>query len=71
MEKRMPAGQSSITALAETAIVLRDRDLAWRAFLDLRSDTKHFYYRLRREPLRDGLLVREKTWEETLPRDHQ
>jgi uncharacterized protein len=64
-------GASSISGLAETTIVLRDRVLAWRAVLDLRSDTKNFYYRLRRELLRDGALIREKTWEETIPRDHQ
>ncbi len=64
-------GASSISGLAETTIVLRDRVLVWRAVLDLRSDTKNFYYRLRRELLRDGALLREKTWEETLPRDHQ
>jgi hypothetical protein len=64
-------GVSSISGLAETTIALPDRVLVWRANLDLKSDTKNFYYRLHRELLRDGSLVREKAWEESIPRDHQ
>ncbi len=50
---------------------LKDRVLIWRSHLDFRSDKTNFFYRYKRELLRNGPLIREKVWEETLPRDHQ
>ena len=43
----------------------------WRAQLEVRSDAKSFFYRLRRELSRDGVVLRERTWQETIPRDLQ
>ncbi len=62
---------SSAHGEAEFSVELPDRVLLWRARLDLRSDQRHFFYKFKRELLRNGQLVREKTWEETFPRDHQ
>jgi len=56
---------------AETTVALPDRLLSWRARLEVRSDAKMFYYRLKRELRKDGLLIRERSWEETIPRDNQ
>ena len=47
------------------------RVLSWKARLDLVSDRERFHYRLRRELHENGRVIRERTWEETIPRDHQ
>ena len=60
-----------VTADGETTIALPDRVLLWRAHLEVSSDAKNFFYRLKRELLKDGVKIREKTWEETIPRDYQ
>ncbi len=44
--------------------------LAWSAQLEVSSDARNFTYRLKRELRKDGVLIREKTWQETFPRDH-
>jgi len=45
--------------------------LVWRGRLNLSSDTKNFYYKYTRELLKDGQVVKQKAWEETVERDHQ
>ncbi len=62
---------SSILGEADTTIVFKDRVLLWRGRLNLSSDAKNFYYKYTRELLKDGQTVKQKTWEETIPRDHQ
>jgi len=39
---------------------------AWSA-----SDARNFYYKYTRQLLKNGQLLKEKTWQETIPRDHQ
>ena len=43
----------------------------WQAELDFSSDRENFYYRYTRRLLENGELLREKRWEETIPRDFQ
>jgi hypothetical protein len=43
----------------------------WRDVLDLSSDKANFYYHFTRVLLENGKKVREKTWDESIPRDHQ
>ena len=62
---------SSIQGEADTTIVFKDRVLLWRGRLNVSSDAKSFYYKYTRELLKDGQTVKQKTWEETIPRDHQ
>jgi len=62
---------SSILGEADTTIALKDRVLVWRGSLQLTSDAKNFYYKYTRELLKDGQPLKQKTWEETVPRDHQ
>jgi putative CocE/NonD family hydrolase len=45
--------------------------LSWRGHLDVSSDVHTFFYKYTRTLLRDGQVVRTKTWEEQIPRDHQ
>ena len=52
-------------------VELEDRTLTWEGSLSYRSDYDNFYYVYTRRLLQDGALVRERTFEDTIPRDHQ
>ena len=56
---------------AQTTFDLKGRVLVWSGHLSFSSDAKNFYYKYTRELLKDGLMLKQKTWEETIPRDHQ
>ncbi len=56
---------------AESVFELKGRTLVWRGHLQVTTDQKNFYYKYTRELLKDGQMFRTKTWEETIPRDHQ
>jgi hypothetical protein len=62
---------SSVRGEAETIFALKGRKLTWRGRLLVTTDAKNFYYSYTREVLRDGAMVRTKTWKETIARDHQ
>jgi len=55
----------------ETDVDLPGRALRWTDTLDVRSDKTNFYYKFRRRLLKNGHVIREKNWQETIPRDHQ
>jgi len=55
----------------EADVDLPDRKLCWTVTLDVRSDKTNFYYKFRRRLRKNGQVIREKTWQETIPRDHQ
>ncbi len=50
---------------------VKDHELTWRGRLDVSSDAQTFFYKYTRTLLRDGVIIRTKTWEEPIPRDHQ
>lgn len=56
---------------AEWIVEIDDRRLAWRSILDVESTQTDFIYRFRRELLQDGLMVRERSWQDRVPRDCQ
>jgi uncharacterized protein len=62
---------SSVQAEAEIVMALKQQTLRWQGHLMLSSDAKNFYYRYTRQLVKDGQLFKQKTWEETIPRDHQ
>jgi uncharacterized protein len=62
---------NTVKGEAETTLQLKDRVLTWRGHLSVTSDAKNFFYKYTREVLKDGSVVKQKTWEETIPRDHQ
>lgn len=62
---------SSVHADASTTVMLRGRTLVWSVVLNLRSDARNFYYHFERHLTENGKPVRNKTWDETIPRDHQ
>jgi hypothetical protein len=50
---------------------VKNHVLTWRGRLDVSSDAQTFFYKYTRTLLRDGAVIRTKTWEEPIPRDHQ
>ncbi len=62
---------SSVQGEAETVFALKGRTLTWRGHLLVTTDQKNFYYKYTRELLKDGALIKSKTWQETIARDHQ
>ncbi len=60
-----------ISGDADTEFKLKDRTLLYRGHLEMRSDRKNFYYTYRRELVENGHPIRDKSWQETIPRDHQ
>jgi predicted acyl esterase len=52
-------------------VELPGRKLVWDAELSFSSDRENFFYRYRRRLTENGKPVREKTWNQTIPRDFQ
>jgi uncharacterized protein len=62
---------TSVKGEHRQTVTLPDRTLTWESVLTFRSDRESFYYSSKRRLLRNGQLLREKTWEDTIPRDCQ
>ncbi len=62
---------SSAHGEAQIVIALKEQTLTWLGHLTLSSDASNFYYEYTRELLKDGRQIKQKTWQETIPRDHQ
>ncbi|HZN02705.1 MAG TPA: CocE/NonD family hydrolase, partial [Candidatus Polarisedimenticolia bacterium] len=62
---------ASMTGDYSTTVTLPDRTLRFEARAVFRSDAKNFYLTYTRRLFEDGVLVREKTWDEPIPRDFQ
>jgi uncharacterized protein len=56
---------------SDTTFALKDRTVLYRGHLEMRSDQGSFYYTYHRELLENGQVIRQKSWQETIPRDHQ
>lgn len=63
--------KSSVHGEVEMDVKLKHRTLVWRGILDARSDRDFFYVRYKRELAENGVLLRSKTWQTTVPRDGQ
>lgn len=62
---------NTILGDAETTFELKGRVLVWSGHLSFTSDAKDFFYKYTRELRKDGILIKTKTWKETVPRDFQ
>jgi predicted acyl esterase len=62
---------SSAEGECEITMALKSQTLIWKGHLTLSSDAHNFYYKYTRQLLKDGQSLKQKTWEETIPRDHQ
>ena len=62
---------ASVQGDSEYIQAVKDHVLTWRGRLTVSSDAHTFFYKYTRTLLKDGALVKTKTWEEPIPRDHQ
>lgn len=62
---------SSFSGEAETKVELKGRVVLFKSNVELHSDAKNFYYHYERDLLENGRVIRTKTWNDTIPRDHQ
>jgi hypothetical protein len=60
-----------VRGTADSTFQLKNRTVTYRGELEMHSDLKNFYYSYKRELVENGRLIREKRWEEVIPRDHQ
>jgi putative CocE/NonD family hydrolase len=63
--------EAKVTGTHRMEVDLPARKLAWEAELTFTSDKENFHYSYRRRLTENGQPVREKTWQQTIPRDHQ
>ena len=63
--------KSSIHAEGATTVELPGRILVWSVILNVSSDARNFYYHSERHLTENGKLIREKSWDDKIPRDHQ
>ena len=61
--------QAGVNSEYSNEVVLDGRVLKWTGLFEFTSDTGFFYYRYTRRLEQDGEIIREKHWEETIPRD--
>jgi hypothetical protein len=62
---------SAVQGEAKSIFELKGRVLTWQGSLSVTTDQKNFYYKYTRELLKNGERFKTKTWQETIPRDHQ
>ena len=62
---------ASVKGDSEYSHTVNGHVLTWRGHHELSSDAHTFFYKYTRTLLRDGSVVRSKTWTESVPRDHQ
>jgi hypothetical protein len=58
---------ASVRGDSEYIQAVKDHVLTWRGRLDVSSDARTFFYKYTRTLLRDGTVIRTKTWEEPIP----
>ncbi|MGB6865689.1 MAG: CocE/NonD family hydrolase, partial [Candidatus Aminicenantaceae bacterium] len=62
--------RASVTGKTRYTVELDDRTLILEGDLSFTSDRENFYYAYTKRILENGKLIKEKTWKETIPRDH-
>jgi putative CocE/NonD family hydrolase len=63
--------RTAVKGSHEIEVRLPARTLLWQAELDFSSDRENFHYHYTRRLLENGALLREKTWNQIIPRDFQ
>ena len=63
--------KAAMTGTHRMEVELPGRKLVWDAELSFTSDRENFHYSYRRRLSENGKLLREKTWNRTIPRDFQ
>jgi hypothetical protein len=60
-----------VTGDSDYIQAVKDHVLEWRGRLEVSSDAHTFFYKYTRTLSKDGAVIRTRTWEEPIPRDHQ
>ena len=55
----------------ERAFEVEGRRLKWQGLFTFKSDLKNFYYTYTRRLFENDQLIREKSWDDVIERDHQ
>jgi len=63
--------KAGVTGKNRYTVELKGRSLTVEGELSFTSDRANFYYVYTRRVLENGNLIKERTWKETIPRDHQ
>jgi hypothetical protein len=63
-------GLASVRGETDLTIERPSGALTWEASLHVETDARDLRYRYRRRLRRDGALLREREWDEVVPRDH-
>ena len=67
----MPTELASAQGDSEYIKIVKNHILAGRGLMNVGSDAHTFFYKYTRTLLKDGAVIKTKTWEEPIPRDHQ
>jgi hypothetical protein len=62
---------ASVQGDSEYIQIVKNHILTWRGRLNVVSNAHTFFYKYTRTLLKDGAVIKTKTWEEPIPRDHQ
>ena len=62
---------ATVEGEAQSVEHLKDRVLTYRGHIALKSDASAFHYSASRSLLRDGVVLRTRSWQEDIPRDAQ
>jgi predicted acyl esterase len=62
---------ASVQGDSEYIQIVKNHILTWRGRLNVVSNAHTFFYKYTRTLLKDGAIIKTKTWEEPIPRDHQ
>jgi len=62
---------ASVQGDSEYIQSVKNHILTWRGRLSVVSNAHTFFYKYTRTLLKDGAVIKTKTWEEPIPRDHQ
>jgi uncharacterized protein len=63
--------RASVQGDSEYIQSVKNHILTWRGRLNVVSNAHTFFYKYTRTLLKDGAVIKTKTWEEPIPRDHQ
>ena len=62
---------TSVEGSYRMEVELEERTLVWDSEVEFRSDLENFYFDCTRRLFENGALLREKRWQDTIPRDFQ
>lgn len=62
--------KTSVRSHLKRQVILKDREIVLEGIMDFRSDEENYYYDFTRLLHENEKLIREKSWQDVIPRDH-